>query len=86
VQFLAAVALNGHSRFLLPAYDALGADHGAHPAAHTLLFLAVDYSCDGVLDQGSGTADCDTGCIRAVAADQWHILTIRLLHIKTAYG
>ena len=60
VQILAAVALHGHSHLQLSTYDAVGADHGAHPAAYAFLYVAVDYSCDRVLKHGTGAADRDT--------------------------
>jgi hypothetical protein len=85
IQILAAIAFHSQSHFRLAAYDAVRADHGAHPAAHTFLFIAIDNSGDGVLEQCTGTTDGDTGCLQAMAAEQRYILTLGLLHINPAY-
>jgi len=69
----------------VPAYNPVGADHGAHPAAHTVLLNAIHYAGYRILHHGPGSADGDAWRILAVAADQGHLLPLGHLHIDPAH-
>jgi hypothetical protein len=84
-QVLAAVALDRLSDLCVPADDSVGADHGAHPAAHAVLSIAIDDACYRVLAHGPGAADGYARRVLAVAANEGHLLPFRHLHIDPSH-